>query len=82
MPGGGDRRGWVIISRTEALALLDAASEITSDKWSAALGRAVRVLENQLAWIEDGGAQPTRHAAISEALRREQEEVQLDVQGA
>jgi len=82
MAGGGDRRAWVIVSRTEALALLDAASGITSDKWSAALGRAVRVIENQLGWIEDGSALPTRHSVISEALRREREEVQPDVQSA
>jgi len=74
MPGGGDRRAWLIISRAEALALMDAAVEITSDKRSAELSRAVRVLENQLGWIEDGGALPTRHAAISEALRREEEQ--------
>jgi hypothetical protein len=63
MPGNVDRRPWLIISATEAQALLDVA--LAEPRPSATLRRAIRVLENQLGWLWDGrGCQPSAKAAV------------------
>jgi hypothetical protein len=63
MPGNTDRRPWLIISAAEAEALLDVA--LAEPRPSDDLGRAIRVLENQLRWLRDGdGEQPNTKAAL------------------
>jgi hypothetical protein len=63
MPGNVDRRPWLIISAAEAQALLDVA--LAQPRPSEDLGRAIRVLENQLCWLRDGsGDRPSTHDAI------------------
>lgn len=71
-----DRRPWLILSRTEALALQDAALESLAvgrglRAPSVALKRALRMVDNQLRWI-DGSADGEPND-IKAALRREEQ---------
>lgn len=63
MPGNADWRPWLIISAAEAQALLTAA--LTKPQPSATLARAIRVLQDQLRWVQDGSCdKPSIHDAI------------------
>lgn len=70
-----DRRPWLILSRAEAIALENAVLQLLAREQDhaavpAALGRALRVIEKQLRYIEgsaDGG-----EPSILEALLREE----------
>jgi hypothetical protein len=68
MPGNVDRRPWVILSAAEGQALLEAA--LAEPQPSEALCRAMRVLRNQLRWLQNGsGEPPSAKAAVERDAR-------------
>lgn len=66
-----DRRGWLIISRREAEALLNGVDQC--DRPPPDLARAVSVLERQLNWINERRGRGVQHLepTIDAALERE-----------
>jgi hypothetical protein len=69
-----DRRPWLILSRTEALALVEAALQICPQERapkgvSEALARALRVVDLQLRWID--GSADGDEPNVTSALVRE-----------
>jgi len=62
--GGADRRPWLILSRTEAVALRAAVQRSQRDSEPVALRRALEQIDLQLAYIDHGrGEEPSKYAA-------------------
>jgi hypothetical protein len=62
MPGNVDRRPWLIISTVEAQALLETA--LTEPRPSVTLSRAIRLLQDQLRWVQDGSGDKPRRPVL------------------
>jgi hypothetical protein len=71
--GPRDRRPWLILSRSESLALYSVANQalewMSLEEVPRDLARALRMIEHQVAWIDHGSA--LTRPSIDAALKRE-----------